>query len=160
MWNAAKTPSWFIRQKKSEGKKMGLVLQAQRRAIESLRKCAKPLPKGIGTSELFLDDERRLYIAGVSQGTGTCSDVHGMDVLVLDFVPPTHNRPYIPNGSSVATSQYAVLLRSPTKEELREQRKSLPSASLLAIELLEPIEGGGGRIIFRATGKSECYVRL
>ena len=139
---------------------MGIVLQAQRRAIEALREDAKPLPQNIESTEIFSGDGERLYIAGVSHGIGTCSDLFDMDVLVLCGLPPRDGKPRIPNGASIGASQYAVLLRSPTERELKKSREYLAATCLLTVELLEPIEASKEKIVFRLTGRSRCYAHF
>ena len=61
---------------------MGLVLQMQRRALES----------AIGGSYIPIANSRRYWIEnheiffwGTSKGYGTCSDIHGLDIAVFGF---------------------------------------------------------------------------
>ena len=72
---------------------MALILQRQRRAIEAL----KPFVEKSWPSESFTEGHVSFYIGegptqtpslvflGFSEGIGTCSDIHGMDVAVLGY---------------------------------------------------------------------------
>ncbi|MBU1180144.1 hypothetical protein KJ885_04330 [Patescibacteria group bacterium] len=138
---------------------MGIVMQAQRRAIEGLAPQKKGLPDGISDAEIYLDGGKRVYILGVSPGQGTCSDVHDMDVLVLSSAKPESGPRTVP-GSSIETCQYAVLLRSPTKKEVRKAQGYLCATSLLALELLEVAEDRSDKVIFKPTRRVECYAQF
>lgn len=89
---------------------MGLVLQTQRRGIEELHKHAEPLPHLDITTPLVLPDGTPLHILGVSNGVGSCSDIHDMDVLVVGTRPRVDGPPRFPYGSSATTCSYMVLL--------------------------------------------------
>ena len=65
---------------------MGLVLQMQRRALES----------AIGASYIPIASDKKyrigndeIFFWGVSQGYGTCSDIHGLDIAVFGFEEST-----------------------------------------------------------------------
>ena len=140
---------------------MGLILQCQRRAIDRLREYATPLPKIADGTNLFLNDGIeicRLHIAGVSGGFGTCSDIFGMDVLVLDFwTPPEGFKPRIPHGSSVAKCAYAVIARPTTREELARLTNK---AQAMSVELVLPAWVKDDEIIFYWTGITAHYAPI
>ena len=138
---------------------MGIVMQAQRRAIEDLVPKKKGLPKSIADANLCLRDKKDIYILGVSPGQGTCSDIHGMDVLVLATESP-ENGPRIVHDSSIVTCKYAVLLRRPTEDEVEKAQEYLCATSLMALELLEPIIWDENKIVFKATGEVMCYAQF
>ena len=64
---------------------MAGILQFQRRAIEHLRHRADGRPVDFlrHAHRFTLHDGTALHALGVSTGVGTCSDVHGMNVLVM-----------------------------------------------------------------------------
>ena len=138
---------------------MGIVMQAQRRAIEDLVPKKKILPENIADAKLYLNNRKRVYILGVSPGQGTCSDIHGMDVLVLATEAPA-NGPRIVHDSSIETCKYAVLLRKPTEKEVEKAQEYLCATSLMALELLEPILWDENKIIFKLTGRVKCYAQF
>lgn len=74
---------------------MGLVLQTQRRALEAFDPYAMPAwPRealerndarfiaGQADTDRFVDP---LVCIGISQGIGTCSDLHGVSIAVLEY---------------------------------------------------------------------------
>lgn len=97
---------------------MGFVRQTQRRAIEQLRPHADNLPHwpALVGERFFLTDGRQLYYWGTSEGYGTCSDIHGMNVVVLADEGPgiTINKN---EAEKMASASYAVLLESALEVE-------------------------------------------
>lgn len=134
---------------------MGLILQRQRRAIESLRgKIKRDLGGAQVDQELCLENGQRVHLLGVSGGFGTCSDIHGLDVMVVGFSPPPNGKPYIDPWVSIDRCRYTVLVREPTTLE----ESGLPHRGpVLAVELLEPVTKDDQKIVFTRTGQSECY---
>lgn len=133
---------------------MGFIVQMQRRAIEQLKEEGPPLVFSTGEVRFLLENGRELHFLGRSKGVGTCSDIHGMDVLVVSEVHGNGRKPPV-SSWSVA---YAVLLRDPTAEEIR-QNHNLDETCLEAVELLQLVAQNGSNFTFRKTGRSSCYVR-
>ncbi len=129
---------------------MGYISQRQRRAIESLRFYATPLPN---LAHPFFLGHRHVYILGISTGIGTCSDVRDVDVLVLGLGPVM--RPHIPFGCSIERCAYAVLERDATAGEKEEYSYFVHGC----VELLKP-ENINGKSLFSLTGVKQCYPRL
>jgi len=77
---------------------MGFVIQMQRRAVEALKEfVTSPWPSAetfqkqdvifyMGKNEVHGWNETLSYL-GLSEGFGTCSDIHGMDVAVFGRMP-------------------------------------------------------------------------
>ncbi len=74
---------------------MGLILQAQRRANEALAPHAKrPWPNDVfGRRDVAFwigpyvshRPQTKLILSGISEGVGTCSDLKGVDIAVLQY---------------------------------------------------------------------------
>src|SRR5258708_21269453 len=96
---------------------MGLVFQVQRRAIEDLRHEAEATPITNIENEDYISTStgQQLYIAGISPGIGTCSDIHGVDVLVLAEVPPIERREL-----GRLACAYTVLVRNLAEQKAKE----------------------------------------
>lgn len=113
---------------------MGGIRCMQRRAIESLRNIRDNSLPPIGSNIIFLlEDQRSLFPLGISVGVGTCSDIHGVNVLVLSEHDPMDNR----LGANSVICEYAVLLRSPTEDEW--QTSDCPTRSCLCVERLRMV---------------------
>ncbi len=135
---------------------MGFVLQSQRRAIEALVPFAKALswPEEAFTRNVTFfrvgqeNWSTPLICAGISEGIGTCSDLHGVDVAILQYYERGVEEPK-QDATRLSHCKYAVLLwPSGTKvvqaiEDLawRLQRvdptKVDPLSSMRTVELLE-----------------------
>jgi len=141
---------------------MGRIRNFQRRAIESLVKWEETINADVDWDGVKLLSGERLYVLGISDGVGTCSDVHGLYVLVLGLKPPKDGKPYILPGEKIEDCSYAVLLRELTEEEWKEEREArkVDNISLACVELLEQLQIGRKQAVFDGTGKKECYVAL
>ncbi len=138
---------------------MGLYIQFQRRAIESF--AGEPEVTGppdiIDLERIRNIDGNSLYYAGVSEGLGTCSDILGMNVLVLKSKPTGASR----EVGELACA-YAVLLREPTPTESASDHLARVGISRLCVELLNPIldHQNEGVAIFEPTGKNILYTAV
>ena len=132
------------------------IVQVQREVIEELRKHAKaaPLPERIESTQLALDDGTRLHVLGISEAR---EGVHGANVLVVGDSPPSEKRP---RGRRDSGCAYAVLLRTPTKQELDQWHNRIGRDCLLCVELLRLVESSGARAIFGRTGRYTLYPQL
>lgn len=126
---------------------MACVKQWQRRAIERLKPHARPLNFPPTEASLLMDGQP-LYVLGVSDGTGTCSDIHGMDVLVLGLTPPS----VPPRQADLSKCSYAVLLRWATDEERRRNEYCNS-----AVDLLEVLVSQDGQVTLGRSGYSAVY---
>lgn len=123
---------------------MASIRQYQRRAIEGCRPTADRLdahlPPDLPLADSYPDETgARLFPWGVSQGYGTCSDVPGMNVLVLGRAPA--QRP----PKDLPPCAYAVL-----DEPSEGARRT--------VELLRPVISGQG-VHFEHTRAREPYTQ-
>lgn len=138
---------------------MGLYIQFQRRAIESHAgepEAVRP-PDAIDLEQLQSTTGNQLHYAGVSNGIGTCSDILGLDVLVLTQETPTAERP-----TGELACAYTVLVRELTTEESASDRLARFGIARLCIELLQPRLDlrGNGITVFEPTGKNTPYTAV
>ena len=133
---------------------MGLVLQTQRRAIEELKKEVKTSwPESFFEKNVncFLDqDRKRIFCLGVSEGIGTCSDIHGMNVAV--FIENFTDEKKL-DKQKVKKCAYAVLLSNPVE---------INGYYLRFLDLLEPtfIDEDSSILFFRRTGFVSSYIPI
>ncbi len=132
---------------------MGRLHCPQRRAIESLKPFAEPLPHLDNITSFVLQDGTQLHILGASNGVGSCSDIHGMDVLVVGTDPPV-DRPRFPNGSSVKSCSYIVLLdeNDPDYKPGSHYHKT--------VELLRIVDSTATHCVCIRTGHKARYVAM
>ena len=136
---------------------MGLYVQFQRRAIESLRDHpeAIPTPPIADASKIHSSQGNKLYIAGVSNGIGTCSDVLDMDVLVLTDKPVRqHIKP------EQLACAYTVLLRDLTEKEIVADDLARLGVARRCVELLSPTPQDAGLVVFEPTDRSSIYTAV
>ena len=142
---------------------MGFCLTPQRRAIEVLRFKARVPPSGMEKQPLTLTDGRSIFLWGVSEGVGSCSDIKGMHVLVVGLTPPGMN-PAEWSRWHHPTQQYAyiVLRRAPTNAEQEVCYRSNPwKPAIACVELLRYVgTDESGRLRFECTGEVETYINL
>lgn len=141
---------------------MSHILQMQRSAIESFKNDAAGLPALDPDTELFLRDGRSLEVLGVSEGYGTCSGIHGMDVLVVRVAPPRADGTRMLKRAPLNCA-YSVLLRGPTVDEVKEERgRHLwgDGHAFACVELLRSIGKENRRVTLSCTGKIRLYVVL
>lgn len=141
---------------------MGFMIQTQRRAIEQLKPEADGLsswPQSIFDgkvkqlrSAFYLcteDGGFGLSYLGTSEGYGTCSDIHGMNVLVFGLQVPEIK---IKKEEKVkmAKAAYAALLFE--AEEVDNHYEQ--AVELLAFHMVDE----SGRVYFKQTGHRAIYV--
>lgn len=133
------------------------IVQVQREVIEGLGEHAKasPLPERIESAHLVLDDGTRLHTLGISEAR---EGIHGANVLVVGDSPPSEKRSR--TGRRDSRCAYAVLLRTPTKQELDQWSNPDSRNCLLCVELLRLVEMNGARAVFGRTGKCLLYTQL
>ena len=138
---------------------MGLVLQRQRRAVES---AFSNMHFVIHKETKFYLYSKRVSLLGISVGVGTCSDLHGIYIAVLgEFSPKNHSEDIkFPIHCSGLT-----LLRELTPEELVIEKGSrwFNDQPLLLIEGLLPRETydpSSKRVDLVLNGKKISYVVL
>ncbi|OGY63106.1 MAG: hypothetical protein A2745_01665 [Candidatus Harrisonbacteria bacterium RIFCSPHIGHO2_01_FULL_44_13] len=147
---------------------MAFLIQFQRRAIESLKSHLFRPRHAIEDihhlrsviSGNFTCDGVSLDILGVSKGVGTCSDIHGMDVLVLGW--SKSHRCRAANEISlekIKRCAYAVLLRQATEEEAKSQHFA-PDVAVLCVELLRITDIASDYTNFQSTGLYACYAAI
>lgn len=141
---------------------MANVHTPQRRALEAL----KPKQKDIfdfSQQDEFVLSGKRIYLLGISEGIGTCSDLHGINIAVLGWIQPESIRMPMQSQNKKITCSWSALLREPTEEEFQNELKGKKGIAYLVVELIEPIllieKDDGKRIYyFKSTTKKEFYV--
>jgi len=116
---------------------VGFILNPGRRAVEHV---FTRVPIDITPETQFYLEGKKLNLLSISNGVGTCADLHGINMAVLSFLSPSPDeKPYFKFPISC---QGSVLLRRLTDEELEEEKKSklYTGQSLLVVEGLRPIE--------------------
>ena len=154
---------------------MGSIRQFQRRAIERLwLHITKPrhpiesiyslrsvLSDNLIISEsdnLITKDARPLAILGISDGVGTCSDIHGMNVLVLSdhLLSQSNHKVTLPQ---IKDCTYAVLFHQASKEEA-EREGFHRDAGIACVELLRVMDISFQYTNLQATGHRAYYVAV
>jgi hypothetical protein len=141
---------------------MGLVIQFQRRAIETLRPHVReaPIPSdlALGAAQFTRNDGFPLFALGVSNGYGTCAGIHGMDVLVLGADRP-ESTPWLPLSQPASQCAYAVLLRDLTTGEYMEWcRANLRHDPTISLKVVAQLPTS--RAIERYINRAICCVEL
>lgn len=141
---------------------MSGIRQYQRRALEAL-KPEETQSIQISNTDKFYLNNKRIYLLGISEGIGTCSDLYGIYIAVFSFSKPENVR--VPMGHQEVICSWSALLREPTKEEFRNRLKDKNDISYLVVELIEPIllaeKDDGKRIYyFKSTTKKNFYVNI
>lgn len=130
----------------------------QRNAIESLNEnCLTILPSVIDLSGIFLENHKKLYVAGISVSEGNLSKIKGLNVLVLTESKVSPQK--IPLNETIKACKFAVLLRKPSQKEINESPGE-KQVSRLTVELLEIKCISGNKTIFKKTKKTNCYVNI
>jgi len=143
---------------------MACVIQMQRRAIEELRPVkGNLLVKGFLGNNLgrvsrrkipikfALEESFPLYFLGVSEGFGTCSDIHGINVIVLSLIPP---------GNLLTESEWRKVIGAEYTVLLSEVEGSVKRIlELLALENID-LSANPVAVTFRRTRKTSSYVQL
>lgn len=137
---------------------MAFLTQFQRRAIESLKPHASSSLSDILSSSFWLNGKQSLIILGISEGIGSCSDIHGMNVLVLsaNFL----NEPLrIPTAQQIRSCAYAVIIREAREDESVNHNFD-PSAEVNCVELLKVLYSETSKTEVSLTGHRAYYVAL
>ena len=145
---------------------MGSIRQFQRRAIESLRshmveprhpiESVYSLRPVISANFLMLDNKQPLKVLGISDGVGTCSDIHGMNVLVLSADQRSRLQREI-SLAEIENCAYAVFLRPATQKEAKKEGFN-PVYSFFCVELLRITDIAIGYTNMEPTGSRAYYV--
>lgn len=138
---------------------MGNIHTPQRRALESLK------PEEVRSLVISIKDKyyfngREIYLLGISEGAGTCSDLHGINIAV--FGQKESLSPRFPGGKTRVNCSWAAILRKPTNEELKQEghNSNTPCLIVEGIEILgaHPMKKNKTIYNFLATGKKKIYV--
>ncbi|MDA2936077.1 hypothetical protein MYX06_02575 [Patescibacteria group bacterium AH-259-L05] len=108
--------------------------------------------------------KRRIFLLGISEGIGTCSDLHGINIAVFGYNQPSpheHKKLLTKIGNGI-TCDWAALLRTPLPEEIKYEWNNNTSISCLVVQKLELVkrlkDGKGNRIIeFMLDQKRKLY---
>lgn len=138
---------------------MGNVHTPQRRALESL-KPEEVRPLVISIKDRYYFNGNEIFLLGISEGIGTCSDLHGINIAV--FGQKELSSPRFPRGKTEVNCSWVALLRKPTDEELKQEGHDSRTPCLIVeeIEILgeHPIKKDKTIYNFIATGKKKIYV--
>ena len=114
----------------------------QRRALESLLEEDPRNAISVDENTISVDmgmfylDGTQIFLLGVSQGIGTCSDFHGINIAV--FSKEVRVRPVSLQGPVHELCAGLALLRGPTDEEKAAQK--YPDQACLVVEKLKILE--------------------
>ncbi|OGY64788.1 MAG: hypothetical protein A3I24_04555 [Candidatus Harrisonbacteria bacterium RIFCSPLOWO2_02_FULL_41_13b] len=136
---------------------MAFIRQYQRRAIEEFspfqnRQSFTVFPYRI---RFRLVNGRPLYFLGFSEGIGTCSDIHGMNVAVFSLQRPEKPQSFSLNFGENCT--YGVLLKIASEDECRIADRDPKLSAHGCVELLQLEKIEGYTFIFELTNKKAVY---
>ncbi len=138
---------------------MGNIHTPQRRALEAL-KPEKIYPLIISTEDKYYFNGKEIYLLGISEGIGTCSDLKDINIAVFGQKEPCS--PRFPRGKTEVDCSWAVILRDPTDEEMEQEERDgrIPCLTVEGIEILGKFLIKKGRTIYQfiSTGKKKIYV--
>lgn len=125
----------------------------QRRALEHV--IGNPHPFHLRQGLTYHLGGTQIFFWGISEGVGTCSDLHGTDIAVFGFDGPSEPL------SEIINCSFAGLVRSPTDEERRCLRKPpYDDPPLKITEGLSMIEETAHAIRFMRSWKKGNYIPL
>ena len=107
----------------------------QRRAFEQLRPPEDNIIH-LGEGRQYFLHGKEIFLAGVSEGKGTCADVKDVHiaVFVLDEPSPEEVRSYaFLRSRQPQVCNFSVLRRQPTDDELAEARKGQEPGTLILV---------------------------
>lgn len=122
----------------------------QRRALEALTIGRLPTKITVGGNRIYYLEDRELYLLGISEGVGTCSDLHGLNIAVFSHKGGK-------DGISPKPCDYAGLVRKLTTEETNEDYYARRNISRLVVDGLEVVEDTAEFTRFANTGRKERY---
>lgn len=152
---------------------MSSIRQYQRRALEAL----KPEKVAISFSVSKKDEEtlfyvqrrvkgkvrfERIYLLGISEGVGTCSDLEGINIAVFGLKKPLSTQ--LPKNIEEVICEWAALVKTPTRQEIKQgwaEKKDTPCLMAEGINVYK-IEDKVGTfnktyVYFVLTGKKKLY---
>ncbi len=133
---------------------MGLVIQFQRRAIERVM---HQETLRLDKNQRYHLGESEIYLYGISEGVGTCSDerYHGIDIAVFGKLKPDGAERDLPRSC-----YGAVLLRMPYKDEKGISFIGKVTNTTCAVEGLKVVQRNGDGYRFSSNGKTELYTDI
>lgn len=135
---------------------MAHLRQDQRNALESVFEGKPALKEAIHTAENFTLCEEAghcdLVFLGTSQGFGTCSRIHGVNVAVFAKLPCEAGR-----NEEFHPCSHAFLIREAGPEE-KDEYQRMHNMSVYVVERLVIGESEGRAVRFMPTGEKKSYV--
>ncbi len=131
---------------------MAHLRQEQRQALESAFRGIPPLDRGVEFRSFFELEGRRLAFWGVSEGYGTCSQIHNVNVAVLGD-PDLGSAP-IPHGLNI---HYIFWLREADPDELSSYERQM-GIKVMIVELLQVKEVNAQKVILSRSALKGRYV--
>lgn len=94
----------------------------------------------------FFYKRQEIFFLGVSQGIGTCADIHGLNAAVFGTTSPLPlDQPPALDKNLLFQTKLAVFLRPATEDERRSWERGV---SVLSLELIHPVNMCENRIGF------------
>ncbi len=131
---------------------MAHLRQDQRRTMETLFEGRPALPSALHTyNEFYLGEGRvPLHFLGISEGFGTCSRIHGVDVAVFGLKP-------FEQQTALRNFAHAFLLRPALPEEMTEYQR-LHDMAVGVVERLLFCSMNCTKAYFKLSGFKATYV--
>lgn len=139
---------------------MARIVQYQRRALEHV--ISKPVVNFfLEAGQTYFLNNGIAFLAGVSDGEGTCSDMHNVYIAVLTRNPKDSGRIRFLDSRKLACSG-AVLLRNREGYESESEIHPDLLATCLAVEGLKMLHQDDNlkRVFFRQNGNTKLYVPM
>lgn len=130
--------------------------ERERRAIEIV---LDQQPLTLGVRQKYYLDDQELQLLGISEGKGTCSDKHGINVAVFG----RSSEPFLNNFRLVVPRHChgAILVRNyglaPFQETGDPETELVPYR---VVEGLVPKNNSGDKVYFQSNHKVEFYVPI
>ncbi len=140
---------------------MSRLIQYQRRAIEKVVDLSDEGKFVLVANQEYILSNSVIFLAGVSEGVGTCSDLHNVNVAVFTKNPKDKGRVKFLDPDYQIICEGAVLLRD------RRKGESSPDIHPACSDI-EAVDGlcilhkfdHPKRIFFKPNGRSALYVQL
>ncbi|MDP3792779.1 MAG: hypothetical protein Q8Q89_03540 [bacterium] len=139
---------------------MSRVIQYQRRALEKVIDQSSSFT--IEAGQIYILNNSVVFLAGLSEGVGTCSDMHGVYVAVFTKDPADQSRIRFLDPNHKLECGGAVLLRERRRDEFNPDIHPSLIENCLAVEGLCVLHNVPKfkSIFFKQNGKSSLYVDL
>ncbi len=135
---------------------MSCIKQYQRRAIEALARQKVFRPMEIKSGAKFFLEGREVFFCGISQGEGTCSDMHDVDFAVFSRLEAETK----PLPKTLRLVSGAVLVREAKTRAERNAIGNYHGQLVCVVEALRHDDIRLDLVSFRKIGKKKSYVSI